>query len=215
MPLDFPDSPATNATYTYGGVTWKYDGVKWRLLATTPVVSLVTSLPTSPTDGQEVYYQASGDMETNGIVWHLRYRSAGGTYKWEYLGGPPLSKEFPGNNQNPYTQTFADVNTPASTFDVPRAGTYVVSLGASMFINSGVSLARIRLSYKVGTAIADVGDGIYLDVPRNTHMANHYRDRVKTFSSPTTLTLQFRCEEAGIAAYVQHPYLAVTPIRIS
>ena len=50
--------------------------------------SLVTSLPASPTDGQEIYYLVDS---TNGVIWHLRYRAASSsTHKWEYLGGPPL-----------------------------------------------------------------------------------------------------------------------------
>ena len=48
--------------------------------------TLVTSLPGSPTDGQEIYYQADS---SNGIIWHLRFRSvaSGGdvTYGWEYV----------------------------------------------------------------------------------------------------------------------------------
>jgi hypothetical protein len=51
-------------------------------------IPLVTSLPASPVDGQEVYYLADA---TNGIIWHLRYRAASASaYKWEVLGGPPL-----------------------------------------------------------------------------------------------------------------------------
>src|SRR4029077_6354783 len=53
---------------------------------------LVTSLPGSPVDGQECYYQADA---TAGIVWHLRYRAAAtGPYKWEYLGGPAKATEI-------------------------------------------------------------------------------------------------------------------------
>ena len=31
MPLDFPDSPSTNDTYSAGGKTWYYDGTGWTL----------------------------------------------------------------------------------------------------------------------------------------------------------------------------------------
>lgn len=54
--------------------------------------TLVTVLPSSPYDGQEVYYRAS----TNGPVWHLRYSSAMNTldgFGWEFLGGGPLGSE--------------------------------------------------------------------------------------------------------------------------
>jgi len=42
------------------------------------VPTYVTSLPPSPTDGQEIYYQASSTDESSVVttsVWHLRYRS--------------------------------------------------------------------------------------------------------------------------------------------
>jgi hypothetical protein len=55
------------------------------------IPALVTVLPGSPFDGQEVFFNADS---TNGVIWHLRYRSpasGGGTYGWEYVGGPPLT----------------------------------------------------------------------------------------------------------------------------
>ena len=32
MAIDFPNSPATNDTYTVGNRTWRYDGEKWVIL---------------------------------------------------------------------------------------------------------------------------------------------------------------------------------------
>ena len=48
---------------------------------------IVASLPGTPYDGQEVYYQSAA-MAANGVAWHLRYRAAaGGAFKWEFVGG--------------------------------------------------------------------------------------------------------------------------------
>ena len=52
--------------------------------------STVTVLPGSPVDGQIVNFLADA---TNGVIWRLRWRAAGGTYKWEYIGGSPLAAE--------------------------------------------------------------------------------------------------------------------------
>src|SRR4051812_173693 len=52
-----------------------------------PVVSRVTSLPASPTDGQEVYWQVDAGPPT--VVWHMRRNAA--LAKWEFLGGPPIA----------------------------------------------------------------------------------------------------------------------------
>lgn len=150
MPLDLPDSPATNATYTFGGVTWKYDGAKWRLLAGSSVPPLVSTLPTSPTDGQEVYYQASGDMATNGIVWHLRYRSASSSsYKWEYIGGGPLWAQSLGEVSSALTATtWSDVGT-AISVTAPLEGDYFVT-GTSSISHNGAA-TNTQLGIKKGT----------------------------------------------------------------
>lgn len=37
--INFPASPALNDTYTFGGKTWKWNGVGWQLLASTIVTA--------------------------------------------------------------------------------------------------------------------------------------------------------------------------------
>jgi hypothetical protein len=71
---------------------WLADtGTAWIDLNAAP--QLLSSLPSSPYDGQEIYYSAD---PTNGVIWHLRYRSASAPpYKWELVGGPPLTARPP------------------------------------------------------------------------------------------------------------------------
>lgn len=38
MPLDFPNSPSTNDTYSSGGRTWQYNGTSWILQSLVGVV---------------------------------------------------------------------------------------------------------------------------------------------------------------------------------
>src|SRR5215218_6358847 len=53
-------------------------------------LAVVTALPGSPVDGQEVIYQ-NASMASVGVAWRLKYRSASGSaYKWEFIGGAPL-----------------------------------------------------------------------------------------------------------------------------
>ena len=40
MAIDFPNSPATNDTYSYGGKTWKWNGTAWQAVITTPIQGL-------------------------------------------------------------------------------------------------------------------------------------------------------------------------------
>ena len=49
------------------------------------VPALVSALPASPVDGQEIYYQ-NADMLAKGIRWHFAYSAAKSW--WEFVGGP-------------------------------------------------------------------------------------------------------------------------------
>ena len=86
----------------------------------------VTVLPGSPSDGQEVYYVADA---TNGILWHLRYNAlAVGSYKWEFVGGPPLTHTVAASESRSST-TAGELTTPGPQVTVPLAGDYWCSWG--------------------------------------------------------------------------------------
>lgn len=93
--------------------------------------ALVSALPGSPKDGEEVYYQ-NATMATEGVVWMLRYRAASASeYKWELIGGPSLEV---------YSETVTTKKVPANTWTtmsspkiaVPRAGLYIVTAVSQM-----------------------------------------------------------------------------------
>lgn len=47
MAIDFPNSPATNDTFTSGAKTWLYNGTSWNLLTLTQNVVLANSITSS------------------------------------------------------------------------------------------------------------------------------------------------------------------------
>jgi len=133
MPLDFPNSPSVGASYSSSGITWTYDGEKWNIAASGGP-SYVTSLPASPIDGQEIYYGADA---TNGIIWHLRYRSASSsTYKWEYIGGPSLTN-YVVTDQTTTSNSIVDLATDGPSITVPVSGDYEINFYATIY-NEGV-----------------------------------------------------------------------------
>ena len=82
----------------------------------------------------EVFYQSSTagtgglgtlSMADSGIVWHLRYRSAGGTHKWEMVGGNALSCDAEADTGN-IAVTLNVFNTlgGAARIVAPLAGNY-------------------------------------------------------------------------------------------
>lgn len=90
--------------------------------------SLVSALPGSPVNGQEIYFQTAA-MAAAGVVWHLRYRSAAtGSYKWEFVGGREIvsSAGASGTFTTANTSTFTSwTNGPSLT--VPLAGDYDIT----------------------------------------------------------------------------------------
>jgi hypothetical protein len=100
-----------------------------------------TSLPGSPTDGQEIYYQDTGQMATDGIVWHLRYRSGGGTYKWEFVGGSALRGSSAAEPTLTNKTTFQDLDGSPVIVTLPLAGEYEV-VAAAQIVMSGTGFAQ-------------------------------------------------------------------------
>lgn len=108
------EQPAAPASPGVGAIWIDTDDVAptW-----TSGVPFVTTLPTNPVDGQEVYYQVDA---TAGIIWHLRYRAASASaYKWEFIGGPPLTVKSTGAQASTGGGWFS-----APVVTIPRAGDY-------------------------------------------------------------------------------------------
>lgn len=95
MPINFPDSPAVDQTFTSGNRSWKWAGTRWEAIsnavqgygvaseeisANTTLVAqtkyfvntaqaLSLTLPATPTVGDEVFiYDAAGEADINNIT---------------------------------------------------------------------------------------------------------------------------------------------------
>jgi hypothetical protein len=104
---------------------------------------LVTSLPSNPLDGQEVYYLADA---ANGIIWHLRYRAAStSAYKWEIVGQPPpLFADWRGTSSG--GAGYVAVPAAFTRVALPLAGDYDVKAGLSGQTNSGMGAGTVYLA---------------------------------------------------------------------
>jgi hypothetical protein len=119
---------------------------------------LVTALPGSPVDGQEVYYLQDA---TKGTIWHLRYRAASASsYKWETVGDAPamLSENVASGTRT--STGFGDLTGGGAAgplVTVPLAGEYEVSL--SVDVQNNNAGAQVRAGVQFGAA-AVAGDDI-------------------------------------------------------
>lgn len=187
-----------------------------------------TSLPSSPVDGQEIYYAADA---TNGVIWHLRYRSgSSSSYKWEYVGGGPLYKEdndvrsvtnvtaFSSSGNPPYS---SDVPTDGIVLSLPVAGDYKVELAGQFEVpatagrNVTYGYAITNGSDVIQTAASDAVS-LSLTNPTGDGQAGLVTSGMVLY---TISTAGFRLREqlkvsGNFTASVFRRRLYVTPIRV-
>jgi hypothetical protein len=114
---------------------------------------LVTALPGSPVDGQEVYLLVD---EANGVSWHMRYRAAAAApRKWEFLGGADLeSAQLEAKKMTLAAGSAYSALEKSPQITVPAAGVYIARFAAEYL---GVQLApggTVGLSLALGTGTA-------------------------------------------------------------
>ena len=190
------------------------DELDRRIQPRIPDAALVTALPAAPYDGQEVFYVADG---TNGVVWRLRYRAASASsYKWEYVGGPPLMNEV-ATGQTTTSTTYAALGTAGPSVTVPLAGDYSVEIGAGIQTGLAASCVTV-MSYDIGGTGAVDGDGMlaYSAVTGGAtvqqEQAAHRRMVKSALAAATALTAKYKTS-AGTATF-RSRWMAATPVRV-
>lgn len=171
-------------------------------------IPLVTSLPTAPVDGQEIYYLADA---TNGIVWHLRYRAASASaYKWEFIGGGPLSSTVD-TAESTTSGTYAALATAGPSVTVPLAGEYVIERDGACGNNTAGAFHY--WSYDIGATAAVDGDSTMFQWISGLNVwANVTRTQKKTLAANTALVSKYKLS-AGTGSWGNRN-MKVTPVRV-
>jgi hypothetical protein len=221
LALDFPDNPTTNQTYTEQNITWQYDGEKWNILITGGP-TYVTALPSGTIpDGREIYYAVNTD---NGIIWHLRYRSAArsGSGAWEFLGGQPLTDrrdEWALHTSDSTSNRTVNLqsNNAAQTgpsLTLPAFGKYVIDYGAHMWNDTSNGGSRIALAWSGGSAISNTDiDQYTANVAFALDSSFRKIDLVRTSGSLVLDMVYYRRTAAG-TANVSTRFMYATPVYI-
>lgn len=181
-------------------------------LSSAPVV---TSLPTTPVDGQECNYIADA---TNGVIWHLVYRSATG--KWHMTGGPAMYAEVANGGNGVPSTAYGDLGTAGPSLVLPLAGTYVLEYGyMGYFSNQSNANARAVGSPLVGGAGPFDQNAIFMGpgfaIPAG-QQHNQHAARGKLFTGITagsTAAMKFRYENQS-PALVDNRWLKATPVMV-
>ncbi len=175
-----------------------------------------TSLPASPVDGQEYDFIVNA---TAGVVWRFRYRAASAsTYKWEFIGGPPLYSEVATNQavESP-SPTYADLATVGPEVTLPLPGDYDIEIGMS---TEGRYNGTALMSYAIGATAAKDEDAVVYGSGQASSeagdvAASMVRSKRKTGLTAETLTAKYCYSKGGSGAIqLENRFMRVTPVRV-
>lgn len=169
--------------------------------------ALVTSLPSSPYNGQIIYYQADA---TNGIIWQLRYNSSSASsYKWEFIGGSPITRYVDGGESWSSVGYFSGTTTVIIT--PALSGDYVVDFSAGIGWGStgNLQVVQMEVQFNGVSGMWAGGQGISSNLAGMTVT----KQGVKTgHVGGQNIQLVGYSNWAG--ASFNRRYLAVRPIRV-
>jgi hypothetical protein len=175
-----------------------------------------TTLPSSPVDGQDFYYVAD---DTNGVVWHFKYRStSASSYKWEYVGGPPLFAKIDTDETFTADSTYHDPTTAGPSVTIPLAGDWQAWGEAEVYTTSAVG-GSLAIAVGLGGTTPTVGtndqDRAFMTAPAVASaamaFASHRGPRTG-LSASTAAKLMYVAVNATAHARFRRTY--VLPIRV-
>jgi hypothetical protein len=210
-------TPPTATAYTDGDIVI-YNGVAWMCVrptvnppATWPSQSVTTygtNLPTSPVDGQRFVLV---DSVTNPVFqWEFRYNaSSTSTYKWEFVGGAPLSAEDP-TGQGSITST-SYVST-GDQITVSRAGDYILEYG--LFMTNNTAQNYTYMAAKIGAAAVSDDNGVFVASSfASGYGYAFFKRRINAIPASTLISFWTHVS-AGTGAFGRL-YIHLTPVRIT
>lgn len=196
-------SPST-ATYLRGDGTWAGAGA-----------SLVTSLPGSPSDGDEVIFTDS--LTAGTYHWRLKYVSGRASNKWVFIGGAPAINEV-ASSQGTSSTSYTDLSTAGPSFTLPVAGDYQISIGAYNTVTEADVTVTGYMSFAIGGTGASDSDAVIQSTPVQSggpygHSSSGARTLKKTGLTAVTLTAKYRCSQTTTTTFANR-FMVVEPIAI-
>jgi hypothetical protein len=188
--------------------TWRSNGSAWVRIAMfgKPVVAGdIAGL--SAIDGDEILLAV-----TTGVNWAMRYNAAGGTYKWEAVGGPGLYDK----NDSIFTATSASYSASTPSVAIPRPGVYDVEIHATGgYINAfgtadnqgfvTVTGPGITASDSNAARATKDSDGLFWSMSKIARL---------TFTSAGTVQLAYRASNSDNFEF-ERRVIRVQPVQVS
>jgi hypothetical protein len=177
---------------------------------------LVTTLPASPFDGQEVVLVDSLTLPT--YQWRMRYTaSITDANKWVCVGGPDAYAEVL-TTEAIASAAYVDAATVGPSVTVPRAGLYVISFGITTVVTDVNVQTQRYVSPKIGAAATADADAVYQSVAGGAVneflISSISRSIQKTLNAGDLIKLQYRGASAS-SGNISGRWLRITPKRVA
>lgn len=175
-----------------------------------------TALPANPVDGQQIYYAADA---TNGVIWHLRYRSSSSSsYKWEFVGGADAVARV-STSETTTSGTYADLATVGPSITLALAGDYQITAGSK--ISSNVSQwtnAEIGVADDgtvVGPYLTMLGNFYDAGATRRTGIGHFMTTQINTgVGAGSVIKLMYSSSNGSDTVTFAHRVLSIRPVRV-
>lgn len=170
--------------------------------------SVVTALPATPFDGQEVYFVADA---ANGVKWHLRYNAgSSSTHKWEYLGGPNMISRVDTDETYTSTAGFTLAPTP-DRLTFPLSGDYEYDFTVEPYQTSAATTTSVALSINGAAPLAPdfaqiSSSGAAQTVTKPGNLVNMVAGQ--------TVAMEYNNPTGGGVTHVRYRLLRIKPIRL-
>lgn len=172
--------------------------------------TVLTSLPASPVDGQEILFLADSTRRT---IWHLRY-NAGSSFssKWEPVSTPaPLFSAVDTAELSTGTVAYQDLATVGPQVTAPVVGDYMLDYRTHV-TSTGVTTPLVAPS--IGGAAPAANDDAQATIAANSYVVSLSRQREKLgIAALATIRLRYNPGAVSGATFSRRS-LAVTPLRV-
>jgi hypothetical protein len=174
-------------------------------------VPTVTSLPASPANGDEVYYQFNRGDGTN-AYWHLKYNSTS-TY-WDYLGGPSMYTRSTANIIGISATAYTSFS-PAVSLTTPLQGDYDANFGTAGSYNDSNNNSILGLVIDGSTPSYPTGDDTAFMGGAPSGVGAPIRGNKRIIGVGTNKIIEVKyAVSGGSTGQFRSPSLILTPIRV-
>lgn len=171
--------------------------------------SVVTSLPSSPTDLDEVYYQTAA-MATAKVMWRMKYIHA--LTKWIFLGGSPLHVfESTSTTGLAASSGVGTDFSPGVSLTLPTAGEYRTRFGARLGHSANSAEMTVLLA-ATGLSYATSYQARVQQPAANTAIAASVAITTQYAGISGTLKMQYAAGSSG--GFASHKWIEVEPVTL-